>query len=274
MNRQHIYAAVEWIQNPPTDEPGLLLGEDFILRYAQPESPAARRLKREAEVLPKLAQLDLRTPTLLEFYEGGEVSPLTTSLQVPLHASSGIWRYGTAEEPDEVWQQVGAYLQKLHRADAIFPSPQRQMPEPGPALFMLREEGILSSKTAALLGNILKMLKTESPAERIVNLHGRLTPDRLILGEDDQLLGIWDWSHAGLGAAPLDFLHLPASATEGILRTYHSPDFLLHLEQAHLQQLLLNLQQAAAGDHHALDRITSRSLEWWLKSIQRISTQN
>lgn len=274
MNRQNIYAAVEWIQNAPTEEPGLLRGEDFMLRYAQPESTAAKRLRREADLLPKLTQLDLSVPILLEFYEGGEVSPLTTSLQAPVDNPSGIWRYGTAEEPDEVWEQIGAYLQKLHQADAIFAFPEQRLPEPGSALTTLREEGILSAETATLLGNILEMLRSELSAEPVVNLHGRLTPDRLILDEEDQLLGIWDWSHARVGSAPLDFLHLPASATEGMLRSYPFPDFPLHLEQAYLQQLLLDLQQTATGDHHALDRITSRSLEWWLRGMTRSSVQN
>ncbi|WP_309572860.1 phosphotransferase, partial [Deinococcus sp.] len=118
MSADDALTILNFLDDSPTAVPGVLRQGEILVRYAQPGTPASDRIRRDAEMLLALAPHGLPGPELLELDLGGRRVKHAFSLQRLPHPEAVLGRGGLVStdkgETGELWQQVGAYLRRLH----------------------------------------------------------------------------------------------------------------------------------------------------------------
>ena len=111
MTPQDALTVLNFLDQAPSHQPLVLRQDDTLIRYAQPGSPGAERIKRDAEMLLALSPHGLPGPELLELDLSGRRTRHAFSLQRLPHPGAVP---GTEGEGDALWRQVGEYLRQLH----------------------------------------------------------------------------------------------------------------------------------------------------------------
>ncbi|MDR6219853.1 phosphotransferase [Deinococcus soli (ex Cha et al. 2016)] len=255
MTPQDALTVLNFLDQAPSHHALVLRQDDTLIRYAQPGSPGADRIRRDAEILLALSPHGLPGPELLELDLSGRRTRHAFSLQMLPHPGAMQGREG---EGEALWHQVGAYLHQLHDLPILATGFVIPSPDPLRLLEDLNENMIITDSDTEWLSSWITSLQQEAGEPRMATLHGSLRPANLLLSPDRQrLLGVQDWTCAHAGDTARDVVHLPLNAYGAISEGYGGPPAPMLL--AFITRLLLDLRDAAQG-HPGLAAATTRLL--------------
>lgn len=244
---------LNFLDQAPTQAPATLRQGETLVRYAQPGTVAADLIRRDAEMLLALSPHGLPGPELLELDLGGRRVRHAFSLQRLPHPDVAQGQEG---DRDEVWHQLGAYMQRLHALPVLATGVLVPSPDPLRLLEHLNEEQVLTDRDLVWLEDWIRSLQQKSGGPQPATLHGSLRPTNVLLSRDRKtFLGLLDWSRAQAGDAARDFVYLPLEICAVLGREDEQRTAAMLL--AFVTQLLLDLREAAQG-RLALAAATSR----------------
>lgn len=255
---------LNFLEQAPTHTPATLRQGEILIRYAQPDTPAADLIRRDAEMLLALSPHALPGPQLVELDLGGRRVRHAFSLQ-SLPGSDVV--HGQVSESDAVWRQVGEYMGQLHSLPILATGVVVPSPDPLRLLDQLNEEQIITDHDLSWLEIWIKSLQKQAAEPRFATLHGSLRPSNLLLSRDRKtFLGLVDWSRAQAGEAARDFVYLPLEACSviGGEDAQRTASLLL----AFVTRLMLDLREASQG-RLALAAATSRLFALFQFNLRR-----
>ncbi|GHF63992.1 hypothetical protein HNQ07_004577 [Deinococcus metalli] len=190
-----------------------------VLRWAPADGNAAPHIQRDAAMLAVLEHFHVPAPRLLNL--DAAQADYVASVQHLLLPDA--LRFDEDHEVHEsTWVALGRYLRALH-ASGITP---RHTDAPGPRpldvslLDELEAAGRLTAVERRWLASWFRLLPQ---APRLVPTHGVVQSTWIITDPSQSVvLGLTDWSLAGLREPGADFLHLPDVAVPLVIQGYGS----------------------------------------------------
>ena len=263
MSPQDALTVLNFMDQAPVHQPVVLRQQETLIRYAQPGSPAADLIKRDAEMLLALAPHGLPGPELLELDLSGRRSRHAFSLQRLPHPQAVPSGEGEAEA---VWRQVGDYLRQLHSLPVLASGVVVPSPDPLRLLEQLNQDRAVTDQDANWLEDWIRSVQQAAGPAPVATLHGAVRPANILLSPDRQtFLGLLDWSRASGGEAARDYVHLPFQVSADM--TAGDEPLTAQVLLAFITQLLLDLREAAQG-RLALAAATSRLLALFRYSLR------
>jgi hygromycin-B 7''-O-kinase len=227
--RHHLAAAADLVKAPTQGVANhvYFLGEHLVLRIARPEPHFVADLRKEADVIPVVGQLGVRTPALVDFDDScGLIDTPYMILQRVTGATPAIPKHPVTAPWGRVYRDLGADLARLHSAN-LTPADLPRVPvdergDPRVGIANLASSGHISTDAAAWLTAWLDHLAhylPDQPQFRL--LHGDASPTNLLADtETTQLRALIDWGDAAWADPAMDFAKLPLRAVTYALQGY------------------------------------------------------
>jgi hygromycin-B 7''-O-kinase len=192
------------------------LGDDLFLRI--PRSPAFEKdLLKESTVIPAAIAAGVRTPAIVDFDTTRALIDLPYMVLERVHGTDLV---DCSAPPQGFWQEVGAQVALLHRAERPVGAPADDGGgDPRPMVDRLAVQGYLDGGTASWVLAVFDHLATLIPEQRPVLLHGDLAQQNLMT-HSGRLRAIIDWGDAAWGPRGMEFAKLRLEQVVAVLRGY------------------------------------------------------
>lgn len=206
----------------------VFLGTDLVLRIPR-NVVAARRLPKEAQVIPLVQDAGVPTADLVAYDATLQITTVPYLVLTRLH---GATMAGYPYEPSSrrrARQSLGEILVALHR---IRLSTMGSVADTVPAPFTfspvtlvqrLQEAGEIGSAQRDWLLERFDLLQPQGPSQDDpVLLHRDVTPSNLIVDKEGRVSALLDWGCAEWGSPARDLVGLPPQALPVLLSGYRS----------------------------------------------------
>jgi aminoglycoside phosphotransferase (APT) family kinase protein len=227
----------------------IFLGTELVLRL--PRKPEfEKRLWKEAEVIPVVADRGIPTAKLVSVDSKHELADVTYMVVERLHGRSIDEMPPLAEGGQRTYASLAAILASLHsvRKDTATPIPGVEEAQfcREDLLDELTTAGEIGSNQAAWLQTWFRHLEAlGARSSDPVLLHGDVMPSNLILTESGEVTAIIDWGSACWGEAARDLAGFRTSQLPEIVDVYRT---------------VAKVQQADAG---GVDAALEASVLWY-----------
>ncbi|GAB3662433.1 phosphotransferase family protein [Glycomyces tarimensis] len=203
-----------------------LLGDELVLRVAR--AGLEDDLRKEAQVIPAVTALGIRTPAMVAFEEG-RAGPFMV-----VRRAEGIVPRTPERHTGSPWarsyQELGVQLAVLHAGDVragSFPAvPVEPDADPRPGIVKLVGDGYLGEEVASWVCGWLDRIEAHRPASPARCLiHGDASPTNLLVDPDTLALNaLLDWGDAMFADPAVEFAELPLRAVPYALEGYLGAD--------------------------------------------------
>lgn len=211
------------------------VGDELVLRIPRSEAFVAD-LCKEAVVIPVARRFGVRTPEVVAF-DGGcsEVGVPFMVLRrvVGVDLASPELAGSSLGGTEQVFQQVGRELAKLHRVTSGAVAERAEIPLQGDAgdprslVEGLRADGMIDTEATRWLGGWFDRLSARGVVgeqleqQRLVLVHGDIAPQNLLVSPNGaELRGIVDWGDAMWAEPAVEFAKMPLVSVPAMLDGY------------------------------------------------------